>query len=233
MASNESMKSTDATSGLERRRLTVRFPRSFTPEEKAEWFRQGGEEKVLHTEIPGLFRWLLAMPVEEIHHRINNPPHRVAADNLLGMKANNSVAHWIMERTIPVSNPDDKEDYIQIGMKKEIREAGLIVVANTDKWAYANYLAFCYETGRPPVSLVSFASTAVDMGETLGAHVVKKNHPITRGAALYGLRLRKQMTLEQYKEYCKQESLEYKDLIEMPLEKAHDWTRTPLPPGAS
>ncbi len=66
MATNEQVTSSDATSGLERRRITVRFPRSATPEERADWRERGGEEGVLHSEIPGLLNWLLAMPVKEI-----------------------------------------------------------------------------------------------------------------------------------------------------------------------
>ena len=50
MASNEDLMTTDSTSGLERRRLTVRFPVTATTEEKADWDERGGEPAVLHAD---------------------------------------------------------------------------------------------------------------------------------------------------------------------------------------
>lgn len=47
MATNEEPQSTDTTSGLERRRITVRLPRSATAEETADWQSRGGEAPVL------------------------------------------------------------------------------------------------------------------------------------------------------------------------------------------
>lgn len=194
MASNEQIMSSDATSGLERRRVTVRFPRSATPIERADWAARGGEEGVLHTEIPGLIRWLLDMPVAEVRARIETPPARVTADNLLGLAAGNPVADWLMECCIPGESTGGEGDPFctQIGVKKEIRESGALVYEHADRWLFANYLTWCNATGRKSLSQNRFSAIVVDMAETLGHPVHKAQHPTLRTYHLYGLRLRGQ-----------------------------------------
>ena len=192
MASNEQLTSTDATSGLERRRITVRFPRSATPDERAEWQARGGEQAVLHREIPGLIRWLLEMPEKEIHHRINHPPSRVLSDNLSGLAAGNSVANWLLECTIPGKCTGKEGDPFatQIGCRKERRESGAIVYEHHDSWLYPNYLTWCDSAGRKPVSLTRFSAIVLDIGEHMGQQIHRAQHPRERSYYLYGLRLR-------------------------------------------
>lgn len=185
MSTNEALTTSDNTSGIERRRITVRFPRSATPAERADWETRGGEKGVLHVEIPGLIRWVLGMPVEKIRERIANPPNRITADNLLGMAAGNSCADWLMERTIPgpaTGNPDEVLS-VQIGHKD---------ASSATTWAFANYISYCEATGRRPVSLVRFGAIVCDMAESLGHHVHRAQHPDKRTWHLYGLRLRQE-----------------------------------------
>ncbi|AFL74313.1 PriCT-2 domain-containing protein [Thiocystis violascens] len=185
MATNEPIIATDATSGLERRRLTVRFPYSATPHEKAAWMSKGGEEAVLHAEIPGLIRWLLEMPVDDIRARLASPPQRVAAENLLGMAAGNSVAEWMLENCTPVV--DDKIG-VQIGSKKPAYGGGY---EYSEVRLYPHYLQWCDETGRShPVAIRKFSDVASDIAEHLGYSVKKSRDATTRATHLIGLRLR-------------------------------------------
>ena len=180
MATNEPIIATDSTSGLERRRITVRFPYSATPEEKADWDAKGGEQAVLHAEIPGLIRWLLDMPVAKIKARLSSPPSHVATENMLGMAAGNSVAEWLIEHCIPVEN--DKSG-AQIGVKS----------SSADSCLYPSYVRWCDETGRNhPVSIRKFSDTVIDIAEHLGCAVIKDRHKETRAYCLFGLRLRGQ-----------------------------------------
>ena len=192
MATNEQLTSTDATSGLERRRVTVRFPRSATPAERADWHARGGEHGVLHSEIPGLIRWLLDLPETAIRAAFEAPPARVAADNLLGMAAGNSVADWLMEACIPGQSTGEALDpfCVAIGDKRETRVSGVLVYENADARLYPNYLTWCTAAGRKPVSLVKFGAVLSDMAETLGYPVVIARHPENRRSCVYGLRLR-------------------------------------------
>ncbi len=170
MATNEDLQSTDSTSGLERRRITVRFPVAASDEEIADWDAKGGAEAILHPEIPGLINWLLKMPVAEIRSRIKQPPLRVVTDNLLGMAAGNSVADWMLQNTVP-----DSGDWVQIGTKVETRDhySGKVGYENADRWLYPNYLKWCLESGRTrPVALRKFKDTVLDIANML-KHSVK------------------------------------------------------------
>ncbi|MFB1497558.1 DUF5906 domain-containing protein [Thiocapsa sp. N5-Cardenillas] len=193
LATNEQIASTDATSGLERRRVMVRFPRTATPAEREDWRSRGGEQGVLHAEMPGLINWLLDMPVAEIRRRIEAPPERVAADNLLGMAAGNTVADWMMLSCIP-GRPDKTADHdlyvTQIGEKKEVRESGSITFAHWHDRLYPNYLKWCDEQNRRPVSVVKFGTVLMDIAESLGYLLENGQHPRTRASCIYGLRLR-------------------------------------------
>lgn len=187
LATNEDMQSSDSTSGLERRRLTVRFPRVVTPEERAAWEAKGGEEAVLHAEIPGLVNWLLELSPAEIRSRIEKPPARVVADNLLGMAAGNSVADWILECCA-----FDPGAISQIGVRREIKTGSEVFFENSRTWLYASYLTHARETGRNhPVSIKKFQSTVIDIGQHLGHALLHMRHPATRAYSIKGLRLRK------------------------------------------
>jgi len=187
MATNEDLQSSDATSGLERRRITVRFPVSATPAEKADWESRGGEEAVLHREIPGLVNWLLELSVADIRARIERLPARVAADNLLGMAAGNSVADWLLQCTAPAPG-----EWTQIGVKGQCRdkETGKTYFEHADDRLFPSYLTWCEEHGRSrPVSVRKFRDTLTDMAETLGHPVEGGRHPVSRAYSIKGLRL--------------------------------------------
>ncbi len=188
MASNDNLGSTDMTSGLERRRITVEFKRRASLEEKIVWDMNGGEEAMLHREIPGLVNWLMEIDPSTIRRTIESPPQRIAASNLLGMSAGNSVADWIMERCCP-----DRDAFLQVGIKEQTRDevTKMAVYLHADDRAYPNYLEFCSHSGRSyPVSSRKFTETVVDIGATLG-HCFTKGRGKTgaKPYGIYGIRL--------------------------------------------
>ncbi len=188
LATNEDVQSSDSTSGLERRRIQVRFNRTVTPAEKADWEARGGEAAVLHAEIPGLMNWLLALPESAIRDRLEHLPERVRQDNLLGMAAGNSCADWLLESVV-----FDPKASNQIGIKTECRdkENGSSYYAHAERWLYPNYLQYCQEHGRArPVSARKFSDTVMDIAEHLGHDLIRKRDNLTRAHTLMGLRLR-------------------------------------------
>ena len=95
LATNDDIASSD--SGIERRRIVVRFSKRVSVNERLDWQKRGGEEAILHTEIPGLINWALQLPVVDIHKSFEDLPKRVVKENLLGMRAGSSVADWVIE----------------------------------------------------------------------------------------------------------------------------------------
>lgn len=184
MASNESLQSTDHTSGLDRRRITVIFNRRATNEEKQQWQAQGGEEAVLHSELPGLVNWLLELSQAEISQTIRNPPERILTADLDAMKASNPIADWVTECCT-----HDTEAWTQIGVNLEIRDPGYeTTFKNNDSWLYANYLQWCQRTNKTPISLRRFKELLIQTCETLGFSVIERR--ISGGVGIKGLRIK-------------------------------------------
>lgn len=185
LASNEALVTTDYTSGLERRRVTVNFDHRFSENEKAAFHANGGEA-ALQDEIPGLVNWLLDMTTEEMDRRITSPPQKIIDANDDAMRAGNPTSDWLMERCAP-----ELGEWIQIGDKQERRdrETGRVIFDDANTKLYPNYLDWCQRNGRESLSLRRFRSVTMDMAKTLGADVLESRRKVGRG--IQGLRLLK------------------------------------------
>ncbi len=184
MASNESLQVTDHTSGLDRRRITVIFDRRATNEEKQEWQRLGGEESVLHAELPGLVNWLLELSQTEISQIIRNPPERIRSADLDAMTASNPIADWVTECCIP-----DSSAWTQIGDMRKISEPGHeTAYRNADSWLYANFHQWCQRENKTPLASRRFKDLLIQTCETLGFSVNESRRGNGRG--INGIRLR-------------------------------------------
>ncbi len=186
MASNENLVTTDHSSGLERRRITVSFDRRATAAEKLDWQRRGGEEAVLHSELPGLVNWLLELSQEEITDLIRNPPIRTKIANFEAMKADNSLVEWATDWCIP-----DPDAWTQVGDKREIRESGVETkFEHADERLYPNYLTWCQRHNRSSVSSRLFREKLVDALKTL--NIPLREQKLAVGMGIYGIRLRRE-----------------------------------------
>lgn len=183
MASNESLKTTDYTSGLDRRRLTVIFNRRATDEEKRHWQSLGGEEQVLHSELPGLVNWLLELSQDEISRLIRNPPERVNNANLDAMQAGNPIAEWFHD-----SCEVDVNYEVQIGDKREIKCNNVeTVYIHEDERLYPNYLRWCNRNHKKPLALNSFREILLDTLNTLKVNATYLRNK--KGRFIRGIRL--------------------------------------------
>ena len=185
MASNEPLVTTDYTSGLERRRVTVPFEHRASEADKATWREAGGEDTVLHSELPGVVNWVLKMSVAEMEHRISHPPAKTIEANREAMRAGNPASDWLMQCCVPESGA-----WTQVGDKKERRERddGAVYFLDSETKLYPNYLDWCLRSGRESLSLRRFSTVIVDMAKTLGADVmVARRGP---GQGIQGLRLK-------------------------------------------
>jgi putative DNA primase/helicase len=183
MASNESLATTDYTSGLERRRVTVPFERRIPEDEKLEFYEADGEQR-LHDEIPGLINWLLDMSVEEMEQIISHPPKRITQANVEAMRDSNPIADWVMENCIPAQG-----EWTQIGVKNEIREHGEVIYKSSGFHLYPNYLQWCLQNGRQALSVKRFRSHAVDvLKNSFKVDVIEVKRNI--GMGIVGIRIR-------------------------------------------
>lgn len=183
IASNEPLQSTDYTSGLERRRLVIKFDRRIPPEEKAAFLAAGGEEQ-LHREIPAIINWALELGRDEVTDIFMHPPRKAAEAAFDSLMAQNPIAEWISERLIPAQG-----HWVAVGAKNESRtQGGTVIFEDADTRLYPNYLQWTRQNGREALSLRRFRNATVDMLKTMGADVVECRRSMGQG--IQGIRLR-------------------------------------------
>ena len=183
VASNEPLASTDYTSGLERRRLVVKFDRRIPPEEKAAFLAAGGEGR-LHQEIPAIINWALGLSGTEVTELFMHPPKSAADAAFDSLTAQNPVAEWIAENLIP-----EPGHWVLVGVKNESRTSGgAILFEDADSRLYPNYLRWCGQNRREALALRRFRHVAVDMIKTMGVDVVEARR--STGQGVQGIRIR-------------------------------------------
>jgi len=183
LMSNERLITSDHTSGIERRRVTVEFTRRFTQEDRTAWAGRGGEERILHTEAPGIIKWALELTSDEVSSIFQEMPERTRKANLAAARYNNPIIDWMLESLHPANGVAT-----QIGNKQEIRDNGRVLFAKADEWLYPNYLQWCEQTEREKVSLQKFKSTLISAASRQGVTVTSKRE--CDGTKVYGLRMR-------------------------------------------
>lgn len=185
LASNEPLATTDYTSGIERRRVTIHFERRVSEQEKAAWNAAGGEKAVLHAELPGVVNWLLSMPVVEMERRIRHPPEHTIKANIEAMCSGNPCADWLTECCMP-----DSDAWTQVGECEERRspDDGEVYYLHADARLFPSYLMWCKKSGRVPLSLRRFRSVVLDAIKTLGFDALDARRAEGRG--IKGVRLR-------------------------------------------
>jgi putative DNA primase/helicase len=185
LISNEHVQNSDNSSGLERRRITVYFKRRVSEEQKLDWQSRGGEQDVLHSELPGLVNWLLELSQDDISRIIRNPPERTKQANFEAMTESNSVAGWLVECCMP-----DKDAETQIGDGRKINEPGSEVeFKNSDTQLYPSYLLWSKRNGKHEVSSTRFRNLVIDAVQTFGFEACHRR--AASGRFIQGIRMRK------------------------------------------
>ncbi|MGR0480936.1 MAG: DNA primase family protein [Candidatus Electronema sp. V4] len=184
MMSNERLATTDYTSGIERRRMTVELTKRITKEERAEWSKRGGEETILHAEAAGIINWAVQLSREEVTDIFKTMPERVRLANLDAAMFNNPLMEWMLDTLRP-----EPGAVVQVGDKKEFRgNQGEILFEYANERLYPNYLRWCRENGRESLSSRRFSESLLDAAQTQGAQVEKQRR--NNGTFVCGLRFR-------------------------------------------
>ena len=175
VAANETIQSSDYTSGLERRRITVPLTNRIPSNRQRNLIEHinGKTRGEFANYLPGLLNWVLGIGEEEASSIVRNYQERVPS--LSRMKTQtlvetNPIADWLDNAIVyRLGNK------LQVGVAKRDKDPGsLTQYQNTSEWAYANYCEYCANTQSKPVGLRRFVNLLSDLcNNQLGLPVKK------------------------------------------------------------
>lgn len=194
IAANQHTTSTDYSSGIQRRRITVLFDHVVPAEKRRDL------DSDFEPLLSGVVRWSLDMPENEVTAYLRNTSNRVAslkAVRVESLTATNPIVGWLDDCV----NFDENAE-TQIGSKTRLtktsggRDEDKTTRQEYEHWQtrlYPNYCAWCDRSGKQPISLQMFARTVVDACRNmLGKQFVKKKRQGMTGATIIkGFSLRK------------------------------------------
>jgi phage/plasmid-associated DNA primase len=156
VAANEPVISSDYTSGLERRRLTLPFTHQVKPEERRDL------QKEFKPYLPGLLAWVLAMPDEQVNELLLNTANTVrslASSKAEALIETNPMAEWLDACIVT-----DSTAKTYVGVAQRDKSTGSTnTYLFTDKWLYASYCEYSAATGSKAVSVRRFSTLLHDL----------------------------------------------------------------------
>ena len=161
VSANEPIQSSDYTSGLARRRITIPFKVQPRQERRLIEFQEARPVGEFAEYLPGLANWALALTDAEVTDILKNAtlesPTMYAAkmENLL---ATNPIAAWANDLLIKTDNP---EEIVKVGLLKPSDNG--MGYANTRVWLYPAYCEYTKQSGHKPVAASRFTSLLEDL----------------------------------------------------------------------
>ena len=174
VAANEAIQSSDYTSGLARRKISVEFNHRVSDLEKQRYRSRGGIVEAMKLQLSGLLNWLLSLDESEVVNIINNPEEELMRQRIDSAISTNPVLGWLDESVVRCER----------GQESNIGNAG----SGQFTCLFPNYVEWCRKQGREPMSLTRFSSIVLDNCETYDIDTTK--HRGGSGNHLKGLRLR-------------------------------------------
>jgi phage/plasmid-associated DNA primase len=176
IAANEEVQSSDYTSGLGRRRLTVYFHHVPTVPRHLLTLRGCTFQGEFVAELPGLLNWILAMPPSEMYellsldHQLTSPSLR--ANWAKSLLATNPLAAWANYHLIQDDGAvinvgaarrveQEVTKYDSSGMSSTTTKHGYY--AHAEDWLYPSYAAYADRAGFRRISLQKFAGLLHDL----------------------------------------------------------------------
>lgn len=203
VAANQHTASTDYSSGIQRRRVTLHFDHVVPAEQRRDL------EAEFEPYLPSVVRWALDMPAEEVTDYLRGTGKRVSSlreVRLDTLRATNPIVAWLLD-----SCQFDENAATQIGRREELTVTSGEEVrisrkefAGADERLYPNYLAWCLSNGKSPLALTNFSRTVVDAAANLlGRKFVKKERQGGSGATMIKGVLLKGSTTTTYSSFVK------------------------------
>ena len=190
VSTNEIIQSSDYTSGLARRRISIPMEKQIKSDRQKNLIEHKNGE--MYGEflpyIPGLLNWVLEMDEESATSIVKN--YEIEVPSLLAMKnqtlvETNPIADWL--DNFVVYQPDARTN---IGIAQRDKDGlSSFWYLNTEKWLYPNYCEYCHNSGTRPVSLRRFVSLLFDLGRNqLGLDIKRERD--RNGSYFVGLKIR-------------------------------------------
>jgi len=151
IASNEHISSSDISSGLERRRLTILMDKVVPPSQRRDLLNVYADhvDGDFVPELSGIVTWALSMPFDEMRDVLANPVKHVPTLNATNLEAlifNNPYVAWLAECTLYAPNQSSIIGGGAFRPSTDESERGLFV-KNAYSELYASYVNFCKSNG--------------------------------------------------------------------------------------
>ena len=164
VGANEPIQTTDNTSGLSRRRLTLEFNRPLYDKssEAKEMIKldQGIVKGLWKNYLPGLVNWVLQMSEQEMREYLLDTYEKVPSlkrvRNEILLNSNNLV-EWLQSEIVL----DDKA-VTAVGKKIPAAKDAQERYCNSKYHLYASYCSYCEDTGSKPVGQKRFIALVMD-----------------------------------------------------------------------
>ena len=192
VTANEAIQSTDYTSGLARRRLTVPFDRPFTggqaeQRELIKFNTRGEPQGEFAPLLPGLVNWLLDMTEAEMREYLMETNQKVEFFKKYSHTQNlrsNSILDWMEHRVVYEPGVS-----AAVGFVKPAPQGSSHLYTNQDKWLYASYAEFCKQCNVNVMSRNRFEPLFLDIcRHQLNLNVFSKRN--TKGMRVFNVVVR-------------------------------------------
>ncbi len=193
VCANEPIQTTDNTSGLTRRRLTVEFNRPLwdkNSEAKEMIKLENGVVKGLWKNyLPGLVNWVLTMTTQEMREYLLDTYEKVPSlkkvRNEILLNSNNLI-EWLQAEIVYA-----EDSVSSVGKKIPAAKDAKERYCNSNYHLYASYCSYCEDTGSKPVGQKRFISLLLDCCKNqLGLkniyHFTKNGRPFIKGLVVRG-----------------------------------------------
>ena len=190
MTASEQIQSTDPSSGLFRRRITIPFERPFTGNAKEQCVlincdRRGTVGKFAEY-LPGLINWLLDMSRDEMREYLIETNRKVAYYRKFSAQQqtrSNPLLDWLHHNIVWEPGAT-----ALIGQASRAPKDASTKYANVDKKLYPNYCEFCENNGVGNVGRARFEALLIDaLVHQLKLNVYKAS---TRTVRMFNIRIR-------------------------------------------
>lgn len=190
IAANEAISSSDYTSGLERRRISVFFDKQIKQQYQKNLVVIDGQNEASGEFIqylPGFLNWVLEMDEQDMVAMLKHTAQVVP--NLAKMKSRvlvetNNIAQWLNDAVIY-----DTSSQVKVGIKEKVIGQAY-PYKNVETWLYPNYVYYCDTHGNMPISAKRFTNLLIDLCVNQLGWEVKKPERSRDGYFVPGLRLR-------------------------------------------